>query len=239
MRVMLVIVLLLAVLGSASAQDDDTYIVRPGDVLDVIAASFDVSANCLAQANDLDNPNRLEIGQELVIPADCPPYDGSYVFFPLPEDDGQGGGVVQIETYEVQRGDRLSAIAEEFNANLACLVRTNGIANADRIFPGQIIYITPACVFEGGGGTDPVVNPGGVNRVCLGDRNPDRINRISNGQYIVQPGDTLDFIGCDLGLSTQCLAAVNDLPSQGGFLAIGQPLVIDFGCGPWQGRDLE
>lgn len=240
MRAMLVVMLLLAVLGGASAQDEATYTVRAGDVLDVIAARFDVALNCLAQANGLENPNQLEIGQELVIPVDCPPYDGTFVFFPLPEEDGQGGGGgLMVEAYEVQAGDRLSAIAETFGADLTCLIQTNGIINPNLIFAGQIIYIMPACLVESGGGVDPGINPGGVNRVCAGDRNPGRIEQIINGQYIVQPGDTLDFIGCDLGLATQCLATVNDLPSSGGFLAIGQALVIDYSCGPWTGRDLD
>jgi len=44
------------------------YIVRPGDTLSVIAANEGVSVTMLIQANNLINPDILEVGQELVIP---------------------------------------------------------------------------------------------------------------------------------------------------------------------------
>ena len=81
-----------------------TYTVRYGDVLDVIAASFDVSVECIAEASGLDNPNRLRIGDVLLIRADCPRYTGlNVVTNPrvAPDaaddeaDEGQGGGAVR------------------------------------------------------------------------------------------------------------------------------------------------
>ena len=44
------------------------YVVREGDTLSAIAARFDVSEAALLRANDLEDPNLLAIGQELVIP---------------------------------------------------------------------------------------------------------------------------------------------------------------------------
>jgi LysM repeat protein len=45
-----------------------TYTVQPGDTLDGIAAQFGVSPSSLAQANDIQNSNLIEVGQVLVIP---------------------------------------------------------------------------------------------------------------------------------------------------------------------------
>jgi lysozyme len=46
-----------------------TYIVQPGDTLDGIAARLHVSPTALAQANNITNPDLIEVGQVLTIPA--------------------------------------------------------------------------------------------------------------------------------------------------------------------------
>jgi len=45
-----------------------TYVVQPGDTLFRIAVRFNVSINQLAQANGISDPNRVFVGQVLVIP---------------------------------------------------------------------------------------------------------------------------------------------------------------------------
>lgn len=45
------------------------YIVEEGDTLYDIALRFNVSLEELIEANRLENPNQLQVGQELVIPA--------------------------------------------------------------------------------------------------------------------------------------------------------------------------
>lgn len=49
--------------------DSQTYRVQPGDTLLAIANRFGVTVNAIARANNLSNPNDLDIGQELIIPA--------------------------------------------------------------------------------------------------------------------------------------------------------------------------
>ena len=48
------------------------YVVREGDTLSAIAARFGVTEEAIIRANDLSNPDRLLVGQELVIPAPEP-----------------------------------------------------------------------------------------------------------------------------------------------------------------------
>jgi LysM repeat protein len=44
------------------------YVVQPGDSLSVIATKYDVSTELLAEANGIDDPNVIAVGQELIIP---------------------------------------------------------------------------------------------------------------------------------------------------------------------------
>ena len=53
-----------AVLG-----DDGTYVVLSGDTLWTIAQSFGTTVDAIIDANELDNPSELYVGDELVIPA--------------------------------------------------------------------------------------------------------------------------------------------------------------------------
>jgi LysM repeat protein len=45
-----------------------TYVVASGDTLGAIARMFDVSVEDLASLNDIEDPNRISVGQELRIP---------------------------------------------------------------------------------------------------------------------------------------------------------------------------
>ncbi len=129
----------------------------------------------------------------------------------------------------VQRNDNLTRIAEEFGVTAACIQRANAITDPDLIYVGQELLISADCQGGGGGGD---VLPGAA-RQCFGDRNAGRVVR--GGTYVVQEGDTLDFIACDLNLSTSCLVALNQLPNRGGRLEIGQRLQIDSSCAGWTG----
>ncbi len=47
---------------------DQRYVVRDGDSLSAIADRFDVTEAAIMRANNLTDPNRLLVGQELIIP---------------------------------------------------------------------------------------------------------------------------------------------------------------------------
>ena len=53
----------------AALLDDGTYVVRSGDTLWTIAQSFGTTVDAIVEANELDNPSELQVGDELAIPA--------------------------------------------------------------------------------------------------------------------------------------------------------------------------
>jgi LysM repeat protein len=59
-----------AVVATATPQKGGIYVVQPGDELKHIAADYDVSIWKLIDANNVPDPDSLQIGQELRIPAD-------------------------------------------------------------------------------------------------------------------------------------------------------------------------
>jgi LysM repeat protein len=62
--------------GQGGGAGGQTYVVQPRDVLDLIAAAYDVQVACLIEANELPRPYVIYAGQTLLIPTGCPPYDG-------------------------------------------------------------------------------------------------------------------------------------------------------------------
>lgn len=62
--------------GGGSTAAGRLYVVQLGDVLDLIAAYYNIDLACLIGTNDLLSPIRLRPGDVLLIPTNCPPYSG-------------------------------------------------------------------------------------------------------------------------------------------------------------------
>lgn len=99
--------------------DATRHIVQRGETLGGIALQHGVTARALQQHNALSNPDRLSVGQVLLIP----PRPGA----PVP--------------YTVQRGDTLSGIAQAHGVTTAALVALNELDAPDRLSEGQVIMV--------------------------------------------------------------------------------------------------
>ncbi len=242
-RWLILTILCVSPLVMVSAQDDDdTYTVQAGESLREIAVDLNVNLACLMDANGIANPSLISPGDVLDVPLACVMATeetiplGEMTPEEIEEEDaaslGQGGGaVIEAGDYTVSRGDTLARIALAYETTVTCIATTNNIRNPNLIFIGQVLTITDSCIGisagQGGGGTVSQ-----ADQICRGDRNPGR--ETTNGVYVVRYGDMLDFIGCDFGLQTRCLAEVNNLHPVGA-IEIGQPLIIDFSCSAWDG----
>ncbi len=88
----------------------------------------------------------------------------------------------------VEPGDTLAGIAAQFGVDLGELVALNGLADPNLIFPGQVLAL-PAKQTA----VAPAPAPAG------------------HGQWIVDPGDSLGYIGSQYGVSAEAIAAANGL----------------------------
>ena len=106
-------------------QEDDIkpniYIVKKGDTLSEIAEKFNTTYQYLANINNIENPNLIYPGEEIIIPSN--------------NTDNQ-------KIYIVKKGDTLSEIAEKFNTTYQYLASINSIANPNLIYPGEKIIVS-------------------------------------------------------------------------------------------------
>jgi len=91
--------------------------VSEGEVLWQIAEQYNLRPETILWANNIDNPDLLLIGQDLVIP----PSDGV--------------------TYTVRSGDGLADIANRYGVDLQAVMSANHLDNADEIQSGSDLFL--------------------------------------------------------------------------------------------------
>jgi len=124
----------------APATSNTTIVVRSGDTLNSIAARYGVSPSTLARANGITNPNRIYIGQRLVIPGTAGTTTQPRTIAPA-----SSGGI-----YIVQSGDTLAKIAARYHTTVSALMALNGLRNPNVIWVGQRLRVG-----KGGGAITP------------------------------------------------------------------------------------
>lgn len=124
------LLLLLTLARPLHAQDAaGAYTVAPGDTLGAIATQFGVPLDALIAANAIDDPNRIRVGQVLVIPN----ADGS---LPAAALAATTTGVVRAAA-----GDTLATLAARYALDPALVAELNGVPSTRRLFPGQPVRV--------------------------------------------------------------------------------------------------
>ncbi|MBO8142490.1 MAG: LysM peptidoglycan-binding domain-containing M23 family metallopeptidase [Firmicutes bacterium] len=109
-----------AVPFAATAADGGLlHVVQRGETLWEIGRRYGVPVEELVQLNELSDPNRLVVGQKLII--------------------REGEGRVHI----VQPGDNLTRIARLYGVRVQDLIALNGLTDPDRLAVGQRLIVTP------------------------------------------------------------------------------------------------
>lgn len=94
------------------------HVVKQGDTIFNIANTYNTPMETIIQANELDAPSSLVVGQTIVIP-------------------------IIGQFYFVQRGDNLSTIAQKFGTTTQELARINNIPVGNKLPIGFRLYIPP------------------------------------------------------------------------------------------------
>ena len=105
--------------SSSSGNNGGSYTVVSGDTLSGIGAKLGVDWTAIATANGISSPYTIYPGQVLSIPG--------------------SGNAQGSRTYTVQSGDTLSGIGAKLGVDWNALAASNGIADPDVIYVGQVI----------------------------------------------------------------------------------------------------
>jgi murein DD-endopeptidase MepM/ murein hydrolase activator NlpD len=174
-RLLIALLLLLTLARPLQAQDDaGAYTVAPGDTLGAIAAQLGVSIDALIAANAIDDPNRINPGQVLIVPN----ADGS-----LPVT-----AVAAVTTTGVVRaaaGDTLATLATRYALDPALVAELNGAPITRRLFPGQPVNVPESAA------PLPVVSLGAIAAL----ETPAEIVQGRTGRVYVTSSRPLDLIG--------------------------------------------
>ncbi len=181
--------------------------VRNGETLSTIARRYGVSVQAIQSvpANNLKNPNKISVGQYVMIPVRESYYASTAepeIGRPQPARVTSENGLVRT-IYRVKKGDTPAKIAQQFDAKVSDLKTWNHLWGERYIYPGQKLIIWTK-------------SPDGTHK----NRNlADVENGISDdsvqgpGLHVVQPGDTLWDISRKYGISVQNLKKWNHISS--------------------------
>jgi spore germination protein len=92
------------------------HVIQRGETLWQIANRYRANISQIVDANELPDPNRLLVGQSLVVPS--------------------------VErSHRVRTGETLWQIAQSYGVTIGAIVQANQISDPSRIFPGTVLFI--------------------------------------------------------------------------------------------------
>lgn len=118
--------------SSQSQQNATSYTVTAGNTLWQIAQNYHTTIAALVEANHIQNPNLIYVGQILKIPGSSGETADQPASQPTEKRETQ---------YTVVAGDTLWQIAINYHTTIAAIVQANGIANPNLIYAGQVLWI--------------------------------------------------------------------------------------------------
>lgn len=113
---------LAAATAALAAEPPPRHVVQPGDTLSALAEQYGSTVPALVTANALRDPDRIEVGQTLVMPPAHAP----------------------LLRIEVAPGDTLHALAQRAGISVDALRQINDMAPDDRLWVGQDLLVPPS-----------------------------------------------------------------------------------------------
>lgn len=121
------------------------YIVKEGDSLSTIAYKYDMNASDIEALNKLKNPNKLSVGQSLLLPGKVDLSAPKHVVAKKKK-TVVAAAATGDNVYVVKSGDSLSVIAAKFGSTVDAIRNANGLTT-DAIRVGQKLTV-PAVTKE-------------------------------------------------------------------------------------------
>ena len=190
--------------GSSSVSNTGYYTVQSGDTLSGIANRYSTTVNHLASLNDISNPNRIYVGQRLLVRQQASSQTNTNTSSNTANTSSSATG-----TYTVQFGDTLSGIANKFGTNYESLASLNNISNPNRIYVGQVLKLS-------------------ANSTTANSTHQVTTSTTSAGSYTVKAGDSLSAIAARYGMSYETLARLNNIANPNR-IYVGQVLRLGSG----------
>ncbi|ENX41129.1 LysM peptidoglycan-binding domain-containing protein [Acinetobacter sp. NIPH 2100] len=172
--------------SASTSYKTESYSVQRGDTLSSIATKSKISLSELAELNNLKSNSGVRLGQSLKIPA----------------------GSTVPDSYVVQSGDSLNAIAAKYNLQLSYIADLNGLERTSGVRVGQRLKLT---------GDAPAKTTASNTSKSREETTPDI--------YTVKSGDTLGNIASRHNLQLDYVAGLNGL-TRGSSVRIGQKLKL-------------
>lgn len=190
--------------GTSASSSSRRYDVGRGDTLAAIAARFGSTISALARANDIDDPNRIYIGQHIKIPTGSGGGSGGG------GGGGGGGGTFRINPnarfHVVRSGESLASIAARYGVPANQIAAANGIVDG-RLYANARLFLEPRNRPAGTGG-------GGSG----------------SARHTIRSGETLASIAARYGSSVRAISQANGIDNPNRIYA-GQHLKIPTGRG--------
>lgn len=168
-------------IAHAQTPSGPTYIVQPGDTLNEIALKFDVTVQDLIDTNNIQNPNLISAGTQLIIP-------------------GLEGITGILTSKIVLLGENLRSLSDAYKIPIDRFVRLNKITSPTELFLGSsiIIPVNDASEMTGSytslAGESTILDISSVNRstpwrYALDNQSKNTWDFIS-GDYLFSPSDS-------------------------------------------------
>ncbi|MED5470890.1 MAG: LysM peptidoglycan-binding domain-containing protein [Verrucomicrobiota bacterium] len=199
-----------------------SHIVSGGETLSSISRKYKIGLDRLISENKILDPNALQIGQEIFIPA-----QKGQPAVPRHETNTSPADL-NADHHIVTGGDTLNRIAKRYGVSTDAIVSANSLENPNNIKIGQRITLPSQS------GNSPPTNanstkeiPENKPEITQNSENPEEIVAPEgHGFYQIVDGDTLQSIAISFGTNADELKRLNKLSGDKNSLHIGDYILV-------------
>jgi LysM repeat protein len=113
--------------SAGNKPSNKVHVAAAGDTLGTIALQYGVSEDSLISANGISDPNRISVGQELIVPSTAT--------------SASAKPITSRREHTIAPGETLSEIASLYDLTVDDLAGANGIGDPNLVQPGQVLKI--------------------------------------------------------------------------------------------------